>query len=273
LRIPGLLCCSALPSRPALTPRPPLPLGCAGIRAFLEARAPGLEPPELADLSIDQRILKVTRSILAKTEHWSAADVFEGLQRLTQLRAAARVQLALVDLLVVPTAAYNYTIREIMAEEDEQDYVAMLTGRAMVTKNAKLGSFTNFVNLLDMCGVSVPSGLLRLGAAAPPAGGAAKKARKDGGGGAAAAAGGSDDSQRAEHLAATGNAGATVPFGITLLAPGWTDGFVAGVAAAYEKATGLRAGPLGHGVQPYKTVGTVRPRKQSAGGGAGASHI
>lgn len=31
----------------------------AGIRAFLESRAPGLEPPELADLSIDQRLLKV----------------------------------------------------------------------------------------------------------------------------------------------------------------------------------------------------------------------
>lgn len=31
----------------------------SGIRSFLEARAPGLEPPELADLSIDQRLLKV----------------------------------------------------------------------------------------------------------------------------------------------------------------------------------------------------------------------
>ena len=257
----------------------------AGIRGFLEARAPGLEPPELADLSIDQRLLKVTRSIIAKTEHWSAADVFAGLQALTRLRAAARVELAKMDILVVPTAAYNYTVREIMAEEDEQDYVAMLTGRAMVTKNAKLGGFTNFVNLLDMCGVSVPSGLLKLGAAAPADVPPGKKARKDkdaaNGGGAAAssasasasAADGHSVAQRAEHLAATGNPGAVVPFGVTLLAHGWADAYVAGVASAYEKVTGLRAGPLGHGVKPYRTVGTVRPRKSSMGGGAGASHI
>ena len=35
---------------------------------------------------------------------------------------------------------------------------------ALPPKNANLGRFTNFVNLLGMCGVSVWSGLLRLGA-------------------------------------------------------------------------------------------------------------
>lgn len=75
-------------------------------------------------------------------------------------QAEARVELEKIDILVVPTAAYNYTVREIMAEEDEQDYLAMLSGKAMVTKNANLGRFTNFVNLLDMCGVSVFSGLM-----------------------------------------------------------------------------------------------------------------
>lgn len=70
---------------------------------------------------------------------------------------------------------------------------------------------------------------------------------------------------RQEHFEATGNANPVVPFGITLLAPGWTDGYVAGVAAAYEKATGLAAGPIGHKVQPYRTIGTVRLRKSSIG--------
>ena len=249
----------------------PLYPPAAGIRAFLEARAPGLEPPELADLSIDQRLLKVTRSIIAKTEHWSAADVFHGLQQLTALRGAARLELAKIDILVVPTAAYNYTVREIMAEEDEQDYRGMLSGRAMVTKNANLGRFTNFVNLLDMCGVSVPSGLMKLGEGAEPAAPPAKKSKKDGGGGAAVAPEPLPPSatERAEHLAATGSASAVVPFGITLLAPAWTDAYVAGVASAYEKATGLKAGPRGHGVKPYRTVGTVRPRKSSVGVGVG----
>lgn len=242
----------------------------SGIRSFLEARAPGLEPPELADLSIDQRLLKVTRSIIAKTENWSAADVFEGLQQLTVLRAAARVELAKIDILVVPTAAYNYTVREILAEEDEQDYAAMLTGKAMVTKNANLGRFTNFVNLLDMCGVSVPSGLLKLNSSRPAPTQdntkASKKQKANNGGPATSSAPLPEQlSPRAEHLLATGNPNVVVPFGITLLSAAGTDEYVAGVAAAYQKATGLRAGPIGHGVEPYRTVGTVRPRKSSVG--------
>lgn len=239
----------------------------AGIRAFLEARAPGLEPPELADLWIDQRLLKVTRSIIAKTENWSAADVFDGLQQLSVLRGTARAELQKIDILVVPTAAYNYTVREILAEEDEQDYLAMLSGRAMVTKNANLGRFTNFVNLLDMCGVSVPSGLLRIGDIPEPA---KKKSKKESGSSSSAAAAAHAEAapsvaQRTEHLSATGNPNPVVPFGITLLGPAWTDAYVAGVAAAYEKATGLKAGPDGHKVKPYRTVGTVRPRKNSVG--------
>jgi allophanate hydrolase len=247
----------------------------SGIRSFLEARAPGLEPPELADLSIDQRLLKVTRSIIAKTEHWSAADVYEGQQTLSNLRGAARRELEKIDILVVPTAAYNYTIREIMAEEDEQDYGAMLSGRAMVTKNAFLGRFTNFVNLLDMCGVSVPSTVLKLGPengsgtgnAPAPQG---KKQRKEKEPVTTTPVVPASVADRAEHLANTGNPTATVPFGITLLAPAWTDSYVAEVAAAYEKATGLKAGPHGHGVKPYKTIGVIRPRKSSLG--VGKSH-
>ena len=44
-----------------------------------------------------------------------------------------------------------------------------------------------------------------------------------------------------------------MPFGVTLLAPSWTDEYVADIAAAFEKATGLKAGPLGHGVAPYRS--------------------
>lgn len=46
---------------------------------------------------------------------------------------------------------------------------------------------------------------------------------------------------------------AVLPFGITLLAPAWTDEYVAGLAAAYQQTTGLKAGPRGHGVKPYRT--------------------
>jgi hypothetical protein len=36
------------------------------------------------------------------------------------------------------------------------------------TRNARLGRFTNFVNLLDMCGVAVPAGLIQYDASHVP---------------------------------------------------------------------------------------------------------
>ncbi len=46
--------------------------------------------------------------------------------------------------------------QEIQTEED--------TSEPKWTQNANLGRFTNFVNLLDMCGVAVPAGTLHLDA-------------------------------------------------------------------------------------------------------------
>ncbi|PSC69624.1 allophanate hydrolase [Micractinium conductrix] len=203
----------------------------AGIKAFLEAPEAGgvaAGPAALAPLHGDDRMLKVIRSIISKTANFSSADVFAGLQQLSVLRGKCRAELAKVDLIVVPTSAYNYTVKEIQAEEDEPPYEQVTFG-----KNANLGRWTNFVNLQDMCGVSVYSGLLR---PCGPLEGDAPEQRR-----------------RAEHLAATGNTSPVMPFGVTLLAPSWTDEYVADIAAAFEKATGLKAGPLGHGVAPYRS--------------------
>lgn len=43
----------------------------------------------------------------------------------------------------------------------------------------------------------------------------------------------------------------TLPFGVTLLAPGWRDEWLWGVAAKMQQLAGLGCGPLGHGVTPY----------------------
>ncbi|KAL4858302.1 Allophanate hydrolase [Chlorella vulgaris] len=204
----------------------------AGIRSFLESRAAQpLAAGQLASIHEDERMLKVIRSIISKTEGFSAADVFDGLQKLNTLRGRCRAQLAKIDVLVVPTSAYNYTVQEIQAEEEEPPYEDVSFG-----KNANLGRWTNFVNLQDMCGVSVFSGILRPTAAAGDA-----------------ATTGPEQQRRQELLAATGNPSPVLPFGITLLAPSWTDEYVAGIAAAFEKASGLQAGPRGHGVTPYTT--------------------
>ena len=60
-----------------------------------------------------------------------------------------------VDFIMVPTALHHYTVEEIEATEKQPKE------QLSWPFNAKLGRFTNFVNLMDMCGVSVPSGLLR----------------------------------------------------------------------------------------------------------------
>jgi allophanate hydrolase len=60
-----------------------------------------------------------------------------------------------VDLLLVPTALHHYLIKEVEATEKEADVPTY-------PYNANLGRFTNFVNLMDLCALSVPSGVARL---------------------------------------------------------------------------------------------------------------
>jgi allophanate hydrolase len=89
-------------------------------------------------------LLPVTRAIIAAGAGPSAADAFRAQYRLLELETAARRALAGVDLLVTPTAP---TLPRLI---DEQ--------RDPVRLNASLGCYTNFVNLLDLAAVAVPSG-------------------------------------------------------------------------------------------------------------------
>ena len=158
---------------------------------------------------------------------FTATDVYDDQVQLAVLRAAARAQLATVDMLLVPTALEHYLVEEIQEQETQVP--------PTWERNAKNGRFTNFVNLLDMCGISVPVGLLRVD-------------YSNGGG-----QGGDGGENRAKHLAALGGPmEVTLPFGVTLLAPAWKDEWVWQVAAAVEKASGLGCGPEGHGVRPVR---------------------
>lgn len=175
----------------------------AGIREFLECEMDQVTLNSRENFVYkDERILKVTRAIIGGGQRFSAADVYDGLQKLATLKAASRVQLEKIDVFIVPTAAYNYTVEEIKGEED--DIPGMDVAHPILpSKNANLGRFTNFANLLDLCGVSVPSGLMQLDFSA-------------------------DDNTakaRSMHLTATGKSSAVLPFGITIIAPNWTDSY------------------------------------------------
>ncbi|MDC0737488.1 allophanate hydrolase [Cognatishimia sp. SS12] len=84
-----------------------------------------------------------TAQIVGAAQSLSAADAFRGIYRLKELERAAQSLLAGVDMLCVPTIPTFYTVAELEADP--------------VTPNSNLGTYTNFVNLLDMCGIAVPS--------------------------------------------------------------------------------------------------------------------
>jgi allophanate hydrolase len=89
-----------------------------------------------------EAILPVTRQVICKAEGLSAADAFRGIYRLKELARVAEPVLAEVDLLCVPTIPTFHTVKEL---EDDP-----------IGPNSDFGTYTNFVNLLNMCGIAVP---------------------------------------------------------------------------------------------------------------------
>lgn len=58
----------------------------------------------------DLRLERVTAGILSGALAFSAADTFEAFTQLNELKCKARVEMAKVDFLVVPSAAHHYTV-------------------------------------------------------------------------------------------------------------------------------------------------------------------
>ncbi|MBX2854339.1 MAG: allophanate hydrolase [Rhodobacteraceae bacterium] len=85
----------------------------------------------------------VTRQIISAAEEMSAADAFRGIYRLADLKRAAEPVLDGVDILCVPSIPTFYTLADLQVDP--------------ITPNSNLGAYTNFVNLLDMCGMAVPT--------------------------------------------------------------------------------------------------------------------
>ncbi|MDF3809611.1 MULTISPECIES: allophanate hydrolase [Rhodopseudomonas] len=87
----------------------------------------------------------VTREITMAGADLSAADTFAALYRLQALRKHADRAFAAIDALVLPTAPTAYTTAQVLANPIEL--------------NSRLGTYTNFVNLLDLCGLALPAAM------------------------------------------------------------------------------------------------------------------
>jgi allophanate hydrolase len=107
----------------------------AAIRPFIEAQPQALHP--------------VTRAITEKGIQISAPDAFAALYKLKNLELQTRPVWKDIDFLLTPTAGSPYTIAAVEADP--------------IRLNSNLGHYTNFVNLLDLSAIAVPSGFLASG--------------------------------------------------------------------------------------------------------------
>src|SRR5207302_11171615 len=96
-------------------------------------------------------LLEVTRSVVRTGNQYSAGAAFAGIHRLAQLRRVVTQQFATIDALIVPTAPRPFTIAEMTADP--------------IRLNNQLGHYSYFANLLDLCGVAIPCGVLSCGVA------------------------------------------------------------------------------------------------------------
>ncbi len=87
----------------------------------------------------------VTREITVAGKISSAADTFAAFYRLEASKRIHERTFDSIDVMVLPTAPTVYTVDEVLANPIEL--------------NSRLGTYTNFVNLLDMCGLAVPAAL------------------------------------------------------------------------------------------------------------------
>ncbi|OYY13054.1 MAG: allophanate hydrolase [Rhizobiales bacterium 35-68-8] len=85
----------------------------------------------------------VTRAITEPGGKASAADAFRAGYRLKELRARVAPVLADLDALLLPTAPTAYTLDAVLADN--------------IRLNSRNGTYTNFVNLMDLCGTAVPN--------------------------------------------------------------------------------------------------------------------
>ncbi|GAA5963524.1 hypothetical protein JCM3765_006268 [Sporobolomyces pararoseus] len=85
------------------------------------------------------------RSIFENTPTYTAIDAFRDLNRVVELKRQVEAEFRNnIDVLIVPSTAKHWRIREVEADPQGTNQV--------------LGTFSQFVNLLDLCAISIPVG-------------------------------------------------------------------------------------------------------------------
>ena len=87
----------------------------------------------------------VTKEIIVPGGRLTATDTFAALYKLEELRRICEIIFRGVDALLLPTAPTAYTVTQVLADP--------------IQLNSRLGTYTNFVNLLDLCGLALPASM------------------------------------------------------------------------------------------------------------------
>lgn len=85
----------------------------------------------------------IVRDIILGGARPSAVDAFRAFYRLQEMRSKSRAIFSAIDALMVPTNPAAYSVEDLAKEP--------------LKYNSNLGTYTNFVNLLDLCGIAVPA--------------------------------------------------------------------------------------------------------------------
>jgi allophanate hydrolase len=87
----------------------------------------------------------VTRAIIESARKFDAVAAFEAFYRLADRKRQTSRAWSEFDVMLVPTMPRFYTVAEVEADP--------------VRLNSRLGTYTNFVNLLDLCAIAAPAGV------------------------------------------------------------------------------------------------------------------
>lgn len=88
-------------------------------------------------------VFPVVREIIAPGGKPPATTLFKAQYRIKELQQVCLAQMAEVDCLLTPTAGRHFTIAEMLEEP--------------IKRNSELGYYTNFMNLIDLASVAVPT--------------------------------------------------------------------------------------------------------------------
>jgi allophanate hydrolase len=92
-----------------------------------------------------EKLHPVIKTIFESSSGFDAVRAYQDIFDLARYKRQAHKQFQnIMDILIVPSTVTHFTVAEI--EEDP------------IARNKLMGSFTHFVNLLDLCAVAIPTG-------------------------------------------------------------------------------------------------------------------